>query len=280
MRVVMRTKIRYVLAMASLLAVITPYSAKAEQRVVYSGRPVSLTLTVGHEQRVVFPEPVYIDLPQRLAQATASLQPEERVVYLTGKTVLPAQRIIATATSGEHVYLVDLQIVEDGPLADYRIESPALMATTPAAENQPAASPRSPGQRPRNPPQVELLRHAAQTLYAPARLQPTHSQIRRAPTPDYPAGVSLIPSTKGETFSYRIIGAWRGFGRYLTAVEVINRSDLLIELDPRLVRGAFDAVAFQHPWVGRSGSLEDRTTLYLISQNPFDVSAQGMSYGR
>jgi len=253
-----------------------------EQRVVFAGKPVALTLTVGHEHRLVFPEPVYIDLPQRLAQATASLQPDERVVYLTGRDVLPAQRVLATSTSGERVYLIDIQIVEDGPTADYRIEAPALerersVATAPA---QPQQSQTQPSRQPRNPPQVELLRHASQALYAPVRLQPSHNQIRRAPTPDYPRGVSLIPSTKGEEFDYRVVAAWRGFGRYLTAVEVINRSDILVELDPRLVRGSFDAVAYQHPWLGKAGSLEDRTTLYLISANPFDVSAQGVSYGR
>lgn len=256
-----------------------------EQRIVYNGQPVSLRLTVAHEHRLVFPEPVYVDLPQRLARVTASLQPDEQVVYLTGKEAMPAQRIIATATGGERVYLVDIEIVEDGPTADYRIESPTLARIGTESTGSPDAQVPQPlvhsaRQRPSNPPQIELLRHASQTLYAPTRLQPSHSQIRRAPTPDYSAGTSLLRSHKGESFDYRVVAAWRGLGRYLTAVEIINRTKVLVELDPRDVQGAFDAVAFQHPWVGRSGTLEDRTTVYLISDNPFPVSAQGVGYGR
>lgn len=255
---------------------------RIEQRVVYADQPVSLSLTLGHEHRIVFPEPVYIDLPQRLARATASLQPDEQVVYLTGRESVPPQRLIATATSGDRVYLVDIQVVEDGPRNDYRIESPELARTAhrDGAQPQEGGATNSTNSQPRNPPQIELLRYASQSLYAPARLQPVHAQIRQAPTPEYPDGVALMRSTRGETFDYRVVAAWRGFGRYITAVELINVTDLLVELDPRQVQGAFDAAAFQHTWLDKAGTAEDRTTLYLISDNPFPVSAQGVGYGR
>lgn len=257
-------------------------SERSEQRVVYADAPVTVTLTIDHEHRLVFPEPVTIELPRPLAAATRSLQADEQVVYMTGRKTLSAQRLIATASSGERVYLVDIRIVEDGPLTDYRLEAPALERKAPEQKATGGSRPErsSHMDRPDNPPPVELLRHASQTLYAPARLRPMHTQIRRAITPEYPTGVTLIHSLRGEHYDYRVIGAWRGFGRYLTAVEIINRSGITVELDPRQVQGQFDAVAFQHTWLGRAGTSVDRTTLYVISDNPFDVSVQGVGYGR
>ena len=261
---------KVIVALLLPLPVLAQAPAPEEDRLVYTDRPLLLSLQVEHEHRVVFPEPVHIDVPSRLMSVLTSLQPDQQAVYWTAGAEFPAQRVIATAVSGERVYLLDLSANEQAPAADYRIEHPTLAAQR--------TEPEAPGTEPANPPQVELLRHAAQSLYAPKRLMPSDPAIRLLSAPDYPDGIELIRSSRGEYYRYRLVAIWRGFGRYLTAIEVINQSDLLVELDPRLVQGQFEALAFQHTWLAPAGAEADRTTLYLISRNPFDQSARELAY--
>lgn len=120
------------------------------------------------------------------------------------------------------------------------------------------------------PGRVALLRHAAQTLYAPARLIPAGTAITRLPAPALPDDIRLVRSHRGETWAVTPVAAFKGHGYTLTALEIVNQSPLFsVALDPRQVTGRFAGIAFQHTSVGPAGSAEDRTTLYLLSRTPF-----------
>ena len=243
----------------------------ADTRLVYSGHPVTITLPVGKEVRVVFPEPVNIDIPSTLLENLEATQANPSVAYFKALETASPGRVIVQSEDQERVYLIDMEASEGATPADYLIENPSLVEKPSKQDNVTTDL--------NNPYQVELTRFAAQTLYGPARITPHHSAIQQVPMPAVEMA-DLIRSRKGETFHYRPVAAWRGWGHYVTAVEVINRSPLKVSLDPRLVRGDFDSIAFQHTWLGPAGALEDRTTVYLISDNPLPQTVGGLHYGQ
>lgn len=243
----------------------------SDTRLVYSGHPVSITLPVGEEIRVVFPESVSIDIPSELLKHLEATQANPSVAYFKALESATPGRLIVQSENQERVYLIDMEAAEDAPAADFVIENPSLVAKSKKTDSEPAVLD--------NPFQIELTRYAAQSLYGPVRLTPQNRAIKQVPMPVAQVA-DLIRSRNGESFHYRPVAAWRGWGHYLTAVEVINRSPLKVSLDPRLVRGDFDSIAFQHTWLGPKGTLEDRTTVYLISDNPLPQAVGGLSYGQ
>ncbi|HMW72320.1 MAG TPA: DUF3438 family protein, partial [Cellvibrionaceae bacterium] len=69
-----------------------------------------------------------------------------------------------------------------------------------------------------------------------------------------------------------------GYGKYITAVLIVNTTSLSLQFDATAVRGNFSHITAQHINIGPKNSLEDRTTLYLISDEPFGQAVLGDSY--
>jgi hypothetical protein len=75
-----------------------------------------------------------------------------------------------------------------------------------------------------------------------------------------------------------VVGSWVGFGRYVTAVLIINQTPVSFEFDASRVRGNFTHITAQHLHLGAKGSVTDRTTLYLMSAIPFAEALTEDSY--
>lgn len=248
-------------------------------RLVHTDRPIALTFKVEHEHRFMFPEPVNVDVPAQLTQVMHSLQPTAQLVYWTPRSVFESIRVIARSLDNARVYLLDIRSTEDASAVDYRLENPALVVNADDTAASHAGEISSPMANAKNPYQIELTRYVSQLLYAPARLRPKALGIRQLPVAAEALNVNLLNSQKGETYRYRLLGQWRGYGHHITAVEVINQSPMTVELDLRRVRGNWIAISAQHTWLGRVNSLEDRTTLYLISKAPFSQASEELAYG-
>ena len=87
-----------------------------------------------------------------------------------------------------------------------------------------------------------------------------------------------MQSSQGERFTVEVVGAWAGFDRYLTAVLITNATPIRLQFDPSRVRGNFSHITAQHVNIGPKGSLEDRTTIYLVSEQPFTEALMEDSY--
>ena len=249
-------------------------------RLVHTDRPIALTFKVGHEHRFIFPEAVNVDVPAQLTQVMHSLQPTAQVVYWTPASAYESMRVIARSLDSERVYLLDIRSTDDASAVDYRLENPALIVNTENTASSSDAGEVSPTlATAKNPFPIELTRYVSQLLYAPARLRPKASGIQQLPVAAADLTVDLLNSQKGETYRYRLIGQWRGYGHHIAAVEVINQSPVTVELDLRRVRGNWLAITAQHTWLGGMNSLEDRTTLYLISKPPFGQAMEELAYG-
>lgn len=248
-------------------------------RLVHTDRPIALTFKVGHEHRFIFPEAVNVDVPAQLTQVMHSLQPTAQVVYWTPAGAFDSMRVIARSLDNERVYLLDIRSTDDASAVDYRLEDPTLVVTTEGAASSDVDEIPSATTNAKNPFPIDLTRYVSQLLYAPARLRPKASGIRQLPAAAAEVNIDLLNSQEGETYRYRLIGQWRGYGHHITAVEVVNQSPLTVELDLRRVRGNWIAITAQHTWLGAANSLEDRTTLYLISKPPFGQAMEELAYG-
>lgn len=254
----------------------------ATTRLVYTDRPMTLSLRIGHEHRVVFPEPVTVQVPVVATQSLQSMQPTSDTVYWKPTEVMDANRVLAFSSDQQRIYLLDVSASVDASTQDYTIDNPVLKPqsthgqTQAPQEQQPAYAQET---RLENPPAIVLTRFASQTLYAPTRLIPKDRRIQRVRIKPHPQQWPLIRSTKGEALSVETHAAWRGFGMYVTAVSVVNRSPLTVELDMRNVRGNFRHLTPQHTWLGPHGSDEDRTVIYLVSSQPYHSALKGVSHG-
>ncbi len=238
------------------------------QRLVYQGTPLAVTMAVGYEQRLVFDSPVRISVAPDAADA---LEPE---IY-DRNLLIVANRPVTTRL---HAQLADGQIlpidlhavpgnVSGRPLEIVR--QSMLDAQNPAG----AESSNIPDEA-LDPPQggptyIDLVRFAAQQLYAPERFAGTLPGLRSATVADQP--VRLIRFSQAST---RPVASWEHGGLFVTAVQVTNLQDAPIHLDPRRIVGRWRAAAFQH----RRLLARAQTALYLVSDRPF-AEALGI-YGK
>ncbi len=229
------------------------------QRLVYQGTPLAVTMAVGHEQRLVFDSPVRISVAPDAADA---LEPE---IY--GRNLLiVANRPVTTRL---HAQLADGQIlpidlhavsgnVSGRPLEIVR--QSALDAQKSAGAESPNVPDEALGPTHGGPTYIDLVRFAAQQLYAPERLAETRPGLRQATVADRP--VRMLRFSQAST---RPIASWEQGGLFVTAVRVTNLQDAPIHLDPRRIVGRWRAAAFQH----RRLPARAQTALYLVSDRPF-----------
>ena len=231
---------------------------------VWSGLPLPVHLKPDTHRLVIFPYAVEVLVPQALAPHLA--------VEITRPGYILFRPAIAFAQTPIRVIRTDIEepseasamilLVTASPAGD---SNTLQIVDSLDATNQDRLAA---DHNPKMPAFVALLRHAAQSLYAPKRLIPRPGPIQAVPAPTS-APPSLLRSRHGESFSLQPVAAWRGFGYHIIAIELVNQSAIAVELDPRQVRGDWQAISFQHPAVRASGSPRDRSVLYLISRNHF-----------
>ena len=262
-----------------------------DERRVWDNRPLPVLLPVGKEVRWIFPQDVTVQLPEEIAAKVKTLLPDAHTVYLTATEKFSTARVLATGNKDGKVYILDVTAGGNNVVEDMRLEDPSLLEANSAENKSPTNKPTSrlietetpdqdvPEEQPLlDPVEIVLTRFAMQTLYAPSRLIPSSERISRAGNGTPPKSFPLIQSTHGERFSYEVVGTWQGFGQYVTAVLVINQSPIRVLVDLTKVLGSFSHITAQHHYVGPKGDLTDRTSIYLISDKPFNEAVLEDAY--
>lgn len=241
---------------------------------VWDNKPLTINIKVNEEVRVIFPTGVNIQVPLSTTQKLQALAPNREVIYWKATAAFDKSRIIATTDDGQDVYVIDLMASPNGLKDSITIEDPRRVLLKNAAKEQPVAPTL------RDPAELVLTRFVAQTLYAPDRLLPTDTNISQLETPTLPIDFPLMQSAKGESYIVEVVGQWGGYGRYITAVLIMNMSRFVVPVNPERVRGNFTHITPQHSHLSEAGTFEDRTTLYLVSDSPFSeaVMEDGYAY--
>ena len=228
----------------------------APERIFWDKVPLPITLPVGSERLVTFPDNVRLRITAAL-QMKLRTQSHQGTVYWLAHEPFETTRIQVQGIDSGQVFLVDLKAIQDQtPLPPVEIQIKKQVIEREQAANSLRLAPLD---------YVHLTRFAAQQLYAPARLLKTPPGVTRS-------GVKQLPLThliRGLAIEATPIAAWRKGPLYITAIQLKNQSHLPVILDPRAVRGQWKTATFQHARLHAAGSTLDTTALYLISSRPF-----------
>ncbi|MEX8550472.1 TIGR03749 family integrating conjugative element protein [Salmonella enterica] len=240
-----------------LLILLVALPLHAVELVKWERIPLPVALNIGQERIVFVDRNVRVGYPAAL-EGKLRIQSSNGTLYLLASQPFAATRLQLQDTENGELILLDVSASKGGhirePMRIVREEK-----KTP--DTNPDAVPQS---LPSTPLPVVLTRYAAQMLYAPLRtveplpgVQPEGVRLAKTITTLLPAlPVSAIP-----------IGNWKLDPYHLAAIRLQNKSATRLELDPRQLQGQFYAAAFQHHWLGPSGSAEDTTVLYLITRH-------------
>ncbi|MDE0411317.1 MAG: TIGR03749 family integrating conjugative element protein [Gammaproteobacteria bacterium] len=232
------------------------------ERIVWRKVPIELSLVVGEERLVHFPDSVRAGLPRSLT-AVLQAQSIHGTLYLHARQPFSSTRIMVHTQPEGPIYVLDIEAV----VADTNTRTPPdvqvvpdLQAAHPEVDNE-AGGHSSPWGY------VALTRFAAQRLYAPQRLVPVHSGVVAVPVDPEP--VDLVRNRKVRAVP---VAAWKAGPYHVTAVQLSNLGYRTLILDPRGLQGAWLAATFQHNRLQPKGGEADTTAVYLVSDRPVDAA--------
>lgn len=236
-------------------------SAIAVEILQWQRLPLAIPLQVGQERIIFVDQNVRVGVPRSLKDKLR-IQSTGGTLYLRAdEPIEPTRLQLQNVSTGELILIDIAAVVKDQPeLEPVRI----VRAETPNTEKTAEAGPVEPPAPPRQTPiPVVLTRYAAQNLYAPLR---TVERLEGASQVRVNRALDLSSLVPGLPVKTSVLGAWQLDDFWVTAVELRNQSLARLALDPRELQGDFVAATFQHQQLGRRGSAEDTTALYLVTR--------------
>lgn len=259
--------------------------AMAVEVMHWERRPLAIPLPVAEERIVTLDRNVRVGLPPALANPEVlRVQSAGGVLYLKAFEAFDTQRVRVQDVESGDVLLLDLSAREGASSEEVLVVDSRETSTARASASH-ASSGASSGSRSRvtqassssqdasgreaphstaTPVPVLLTRHAAQSLYAPQRTIEPLPGASRVPMRLPESLTTLMPSLP---VTATPLGAWRLDGWTVTAVRLENNDrQRAFELDPRWLQGAFYSATFMHPYLAPRGSVEDTTTVFLVTR--------------
>ncbi|KKF37603.1 conjugal transfer protein [Erwinia tracheiphila] len=268
-------RISMLIAPALLLASV---AAQAVELMKWERIPLQIPLVVGQERIVFVNKNVRVGFPPSLNDRLR-IQSAGGVVYLDAKSAFPVTRIELQNKENGEIILLDVsatpgkntpepvKIVYDGEVVTAAAsDKQTVSGDGDSAGRQPAQSDSTPASR--KPPKlnaplpVVLTRYAAQSLYGPLRTVEAVPGISPVSLKLPSNLTTVMPS---EPVMVTPMAAWSLQGSSVVALQVRNRSADKVVLDPRVIEDQFTTATFQHRWLGRAGTPEDTSVLYLVT---------------
>ncbi|WP_194762137.1 TIGR03749 family integrating conjugative element protein [Pantoea ananatis] len=243
--------------------------------------PLQIPLTVGQERIVFVNKNVRVGFPPSL-NGKVRIQSTGGAVYFDAREAFPVTRIELQNKENGEIILLDVsavpgkvtrepvKLVYDGEVATATASDRqsvsgdagnSIKNTYPASETDNTPARKAP--KLSAPLPVVLTRYAAQSLYGPVRTVEPVPGISPVSLKLPSSITTLMP---GEPVSVTPMAAWSLLGDSVVALQVRNRSADKVVLDPRELQGQFETATFQHRWLGRAGTPEDTTVVYLVIQ--------------
>lgn len=248
--------------------------ASASIYAVWDKEPINVPLNLNKE-RIVTVEGLrlQVGLPASL-ESVVSTQSVGHSVYFKASKAFEKTRVQLRDIATGKIVLLNLSASDKGKDFEYQdIQIGVADGTTtknttgtkvPAfkATNSTSSSEEHITRQLSLPAPAALTRYASQSLYAPIRaIEPLDGVYRVAFK--LPKNLShILPSLPIHATPLVSFG----LGDYVvTAIKVKNLSYEKISLDPRFLQGKYIAATFQHNFLGRRGSQDDTTVVYLIT---------------
>lgn len=118
---------------------------------------------------------------------------------------------------------------------------------------------------------VALTRFAIQTLYAPKRLVATPEGIHRTPMQTE----KHVPLFYGANIDAMPLASWRAGGLFITAVELKNLTEHVIQIDIKQIKGDWQAASLYPTTQLPTRDKHETTTIFLVSAKPFHEALGG-----
>ncbi|MBT0960335.1 TIGR03749 family integrating conjugative element protein [Denitromonas iodatirespirans] len=229
--------------------------------VLYENRPLPVVLGIEAERVIDLPFVPMIQLPPAL-EGRLLVQPIENVLYLTAREPFARVRLLVQAVDGSVVLPLDVS-AHAGPGTPERLPDLVihLPGTRPGAEADVSLVPPAAA----DPDMAELTRFAAQSLYAPPRLIPVSTRVRR----EQVAPELAKDLVRGGAVEANVLASWCAGKLCVTAVRLSNRGSVPLQLDPAMFRGRWVALTAQHWRLHGAGNAADTTAAYLVSDGRF-----------
>jgi integrating conjugative element protein (TIGR03749 family) len=236
--------------------------ASAPEHVVWDKTPIQLSLPLGTERRIDFPVPIKLEAPGEVVAASKPIQiREDGSVYWTATQAFAPVRVKAITFTG-YSYFLDVEARKGAPSHPLVV----LDDRVPADETDPVVQAR---QRPQYQyDDVDLVRFAAQNVYAPLRLIKALPGVIQVPVPEQASGLY-----RGHELTIEPMAQWRSPtapSRYVTTLRVTSNALQAVVFDPRRLRGQWLSAASQHAVIHPAGTDGDTTIWYLVSAQPFE----------
>lgn len=233
-------------------------SDNADEHIIWRKQPLNIVLPVNHERLVSFPEPVeLINTNPDLTGDKLSVMINAGTIYLTAHQTFSPMRVSVRLKKSGQLVLLDLSAATQADDTAVDVVIADTSQTTQSNSSKTAFQTTD----------IDLLRFAITTLYAPERLVTEPEGITRTAMYTQKNVALFYDET---TLDYPL-ASWRDSHHFVTVVIIQNSQKTARTLDPRHLHGNWLAATF-YPTnhLKPQGQVGDSTTLFLISALPFN----------
>lgn len=259
-------------AIAMMISLLSS-SVYATEILEWKRKPLVITLPINQEKIIELNRNVRVGLTPDLANPKVlRLESTGGALYLKAYKAFPTERIRIQDLATGDMILVDLSASKNGSSETVKVVSPDSLPETLLAKSASgnaskvtASSDRKEANQlsGRPPLPIVLTRYAAQSLYSPLRAIEAIPGMRRIPM-KISRQLPVMPSLP---VVVKPLAAWIMGDLSVTALEVRNLDDLrAFDLDPRWLQIDVLTASFMHRKLGKAGSIEDSTTLFVVTQ--------------
>jgi integrating conjugative element protein (TIGR03749 family) len=265
-----------------------PQDSEMATTLVWQGNPLSLALPLHKETRLVFSEPVQVDVNGQLSTTQLRLINDHQSVYLTALTAFENKvRIYVTLKNSRRIIFIDLTTIDHADANSAQViqikVSEHLSQPTDSSINKNNSAPTLADAEASSASAdewVEAVRFAWQQLYAPAYLLSDDNSFIRSPmqTSFWVSGLFY-----GDMVFAHPLASWAKDDLVITAIELRNPYPHQTTLDlPHNLCGHWRAAAVYPRFTLQptGNKTADSTTLFLISSEPFSQALGDCVHGR
>lgn len=250
--------------LTALCCAVIAWNAQAEILMKWQRLPLPIDLQVEKERVILVDKNVKVGYPKAL-EGKIRLQSTGGAVYLKALEPFPTARLQLKDMLTNEIILLDITAKEKvaNPQETVRLLYEGKVENQSGSLNQDEEAEEQVSASPQLPVPAALTRYAAQMLYAPLRTVESVPGIRQI-AHGLPSKITtLLPALP---ITATPLMSWQLGDYVVTAIRLQNKGASRLDLDPRELQGRFYAATFQHHWLGGSGSTEDTTTLYLVTE--------------
>lgn len=253
------------------------------EHVIWNQTPIDITLPVNKERMVSFTASIAFGYDKSiLGDDSLKIQNNNGTLYLTAKKEFSSQRVEVKCVDTGQIILLNLSAKQSADITSIDVvmaksQNDNQINANIKNNNDPKNNNLSEDNFSDNPVSyITITRFAAQQLYAPKRLLVQPPNIYRTPMHTQKA----VPLFLDDSVTAKPLASWRGGDLFVTAVLLKNNLKQTVDLDPRNICGSWQAASFfPNSKLDVTGSLQDSTTLFLISNRPFNEAMQACVRG-